>query len=215
MKKCILFGASSVYSYRPIPNEGVYVIAVDGGYKSLQKLNIKPDLIVGDFDSMEKSELDNKVISEPIIELEKEKDDTDTLFALRKGIEEGYKEFHLFGCTGGRLSHTLANIQCLAFLSERGARGFLYGKDYVLTVIRNANIEFESEMKGYISVFAHTEVSKGVSIEGLKYELNNAELSSSFPIGVSNEFVGKKSKISVDEGALIVVYPSKKRRIII
>ena len=213
MRKCLIVGASNLYSYQPVPQRDTFVIGVDGGYRTLQKLGIEADQIVGDFDSMEISEDEMKAIKDKTIVLNKEKDDTDTLFALRVGLKKGYDEFHLFGCTGGRVSHSFANIQCLAFLAEKNARNYLYGRDYIMTCISNGSIEFDESYKGYISVFSHSDTAKNVRIDGLKYELKDAELNNRYPIGVSNEFIGKKSKISVGEGVLTIVYPKKKRRI--
>ena len=213
MKKCLIAAASNWYAYTPIPGKDTCVIGVDGGYNRLAELQIDMDLIVGDFDSMERKEIRDKKSKEKIIELKREKDDTDTLFAIKMGLVEGCLEFHIFGGTGGRTSHTIANMQCLAFIASKGARGFLYGKDYIMTCITKGEIHFEENRKGYISVFSHSDISRGVSIKGLKYELYDSELSSTFPIGVSNEFIGKKSEISVKEGILLIVYPNMKRRI--
>lgn len=214
-KKCLIFGAGSWYSYVPIPEKDTFVIAVDAGYKKIKQFNIEMNLLVGDFDSMEKPVFLNASDQEKVIELEKEKDDTDTLYALKMGLKEKCAEFHIFGGTGGRIEHTLANIQCLAFLANEGTRGFLYGKDYIMTCIKGKEgiIEFDKEKKGFVSVFSLSDVCQGVYEEGLKYELNNAEVKNTFPIGISNEFIGEKSSISVKEGSLLIVYPNNKRRI--
>ena len=213
MRKCLIVAASNHYSYVPIPGKDVYVIAVDGGYKRLSHLKMEIDQLVGDFDSLQKSEIKKKIDAKKIIELKKEKDDTDMLFALKSALKKGCTEIHIFGGTGGRVDHTLANIQCLTFLAQEGARGFLYGKDNIMTCIKESEIVFGEDHKGYISIFSQSDVSKGVYIEGLKYELNDAEIKSTFPIGVSNEFTGKNSKIKVKEGTLLIVYPNSKRRI--
>ena len=213
MNKCIVFGAGNHYSYFPIREKDVYVVAVDGGYKRLSQLGIDIDLLVGDFDSLQKKEIKKNLSPEKIVELKKEKDETDMLYALKEGLKNECKEFHIFGGTGGRIDHTIANVQCLAFLSQEGARGFLYGKNNIMTCIRDDEIDFNEVQQGYISMYSQTDISKGVYIEGLKYELKNAEIKSTFPIGVSNEFIGKKSKIKVKEGTLLIVYPNTKRRI--
>lgn len=213
MKKCLVFGASNHYSYIPLPNKDVYVIAVDGGYRRLSQLKTDIDLLVGDFDSMQISEINNDLPESKVIKLNSEKDETDTLYALKRGLEEGCLEFHIFGGTGGRVEHTIANIQCLAFLRSEGANAFLYGRDYIMTCIGDEGIEFDEKQKGYISIFSQTGICKGVCIEGLKYELNEADVIDTFPVGVSNEFIGEKSRITVKEGRLLVVYPNKKRRI--
>ena len=215
MKKCLVFAASNHYSYVPFPGKDVFVIAVDGGYKRLSQLKIEIDLLVGDFDSMQKAEIESSFSKGKIIELKKEKDETDTLYAIKKGIEKGCKEFYIFGGTGNRVDHTIANIQCLAYLAQEGARGFLYGKDFIMTSIKDGEIKFDEKQKGYVSMFSQTESSKGVCIEGLKYELKDAEVNSAFPIGVSNEFIGKAGIIKVRKGILLVVFPNTRRKIVL
>jgi len=202
---CYIFGAGEYCAddigigNEILKNESDFIIAADGGYLFLQSIGVEPDFIVGDFDSSPMPKKGN------IIKLEKEKDDTDTLFAVKMGLERGYKVFRLFGCTGGDISHTLANIQILAYITESGAAGYLYGDGYAMTVIKDGSIEFGAEMSGRISVFAHSEKAYGVCEEGLKYKLENATLSNSFPQGVSNEFTGEKSRISVEEGIVLLV----------
>ncbi len=101
----------------------------------------------------------------------------------------------------------MANIQTLAFLSTINKRGYLIDKNNIITAITNNKITFEKSENGYISVFSLTDKSGGVCISGLKFKLENATLTNTFPIGVSNEFIGKESCISVKSGTLIIVYP--------
>lgn len=176
-----------------------YVIAVDGGYEYLKGNRI--DLVIGDFDSL------SYVPEHPnVIVLKPEKDDTDMMAALKEGLKRGYETFYIYGGCGGRIDHTLANIQSLAYLSQQGARGYLLYDNQVITIIQNDSIVFQSDKKGYISVFSFGEKAEGVTLKGLKYPLENAVLSDKFPLGVSNEFTGVMSEISVKKGRLIVVY---------
>lgn len=176
-----------------------YVIAVDGGYEYLKGNRI--DLVIGDFDSL------SYVPEHPnVIVLKPEKDDTDMMAALKEGLKRGYETFYIYGGCGGRIDHTLANIQSLAYLSQQGARGYLLYDNQVITIIQNDSIVFQSDKKGYVSVFSFGEKAEGVTLKGLKYPLENAVLSDKFPLGVSNEFTGVMSEISVKKGRLIVVY---------
>ena len=199
---CYIVGAGANYGLDFIANKGDYVIAADGGFAHLRKAGIEADLAIGDFDSLGEKPEAKKVVS-----LNSEKDDTDTLAALRSGIAKGYRSFCIYCGTGGRFEHTLANIQCLAFLANNGKRGWLVDKDVVMTALSNGSVCFGDTCRGFVSVFAHTEKAKGVSIKGLKYEVENAELSSDFPLGISNEFIGKPGRIHVKDGVLLVVYP--------
>lgn len=176
-----------------------YVIAVDGGYEYLEGNRI--DLVIGDFDSL------SYVPEHPnVIVLKPEKDDTDMMAALKEGLKRGYETFYIYGGCGGRIDHTLANIQSLAYLSQQGARGYLLYDNQVITIIQNDSIVFQRDKKGYVSVFSFGEKAEGVTLKGLKYPLENAVLSDKFPLGVSNEFTGVMSEISVKKGRLIVVY---------
>lgn len=176
-----------------------FVIAVDGGYEYVKGNRI--DLVVGDFDSLP------YVPEHPnVITLKPEKDDTDMMVALKEGLKRGYETFYIYGGCGGRIDHTYANIQCLAYLVDHYARGYLLTEDQVITMIQNDSIIFHSDMQGYVSVFAYGEKAEGVTIKGLKYSLENEALCDSFPLGVSNEFTGKTAEISVQKGRLLVIY---------
>ncbi len=201
-KTCYIVGAGENYGLDFTRKEDDFVIAADGGLIYLQEKHITPDLIIGDFDSM----TETPVLTD-FIKLSVNKDDTDTLAAVRQGIKLGYNTFKIYCGTGGRIDHTMANIQTLAFLSDRNKRGYLIDKNCIITAITNDKITFEKSESGYISVFSLTDKSDGVCISGLKFKLENATLTNTFPIGVSNEFIGKESCISVKSGTLIVVYP--------
>ncbi|MDF1496275.1 thiamine diphosphokinase [Caproiciproducens sp. CPB-2] len=136
-----------------------------------------------------------------------EKDDTDTFAAARKGIKRGYRIFHIYCGTGGRLEHTVANMQLLAYLAQSNRKGFLFDQDRIITAITNSSMKFHQHPTGYVSVFSHSENSTGVFLKGLKYELDNATLTNTSPIGVSNEFIGKESIITVETGTLLIVFP--------
>lgn len=200
---CYIVGAGENYGLNFTPSANDYVIAADAGIRYLEECGITADLVIGDFDSLD------DVPSYPnTITLKAEKDDTDMLAAVREGIKAGYFDFHIYCGMGGRIDHTIANLQVLAYLSENGMRGFLFGKDSVITAITNQTITFDKIPSGYVSVFSHTEKSEGVYLRGLKYELTNAVLTNTFPLGVSNEFIGKKSSISVGSGTLLIVLPA-------
>lgn len=198
---CYVIGAGDCTELNFEKNSSDFVIAADGGLRYLDACGIVPDIIIGDFDSLgEIPEGGN------IIRLKPEKDVTDMYAAVEAGIERGYSDFYIYGATGGRFDHTLANIQLIASLAQKGMNAKIIDGSTVITSICNSSLFFDGEYSGYISVFAHNDVCRGVSIKGLKYELDNAELSNSFPLGVSNEFIGKESAISVENGTLIIIY---------
>lgn len=205
MKKgiCYIVGAGECDRLLLYPQKKDMVIAVDGGYKYLEGQRI--DLVVGDFDSL------MYVPTHPrIIQLPPEKDDTDMMAAMKEGLRTGYEIFHIYGGTGGRLSHTIANIQCLAYLAEHGANGFLFGKQEVVTLLQNGSMTFDASYEGYLSVFAYGGVAKGVTLEGLKYPLKDYTLTQKIPLGVSNEFMRESAKVTVTDGALLLMYQKQK-----
>ena len=106
---------------------------------------------------------------------------------------------------GGRLEHTIANIQCLSFLKNQGARGYLMEADSMLTVIRDETVGFRPSMEGFLSLFALGERAEGITITGMKYLLDRAVLTNDFPIGISNEFIGQGAQVTVERGMLLVI----------
>lgn len=181
------------------PQPGDLVIAADGGYA--HKGDVKPDLVVGDFDSLGYVPENEQVVRHPA-----EKDDTDTMLAARIGIERGYRAFVLLGGVGGRLDHTLANIQTLAFLRENGARAALIGDGETITMLQDESLRFRAGLSGIISVFSYGAVAYGVYERGLAYALTDATLTDTNPLGVSNAFTGEPAEVSVREGRLVVLF---------
>lgn len=200
MQTCVIFCAGGFEKLaRPI-DASDYLIAADGGLVHLQKLGLTPHGIIGDFDSL-------GYIPEGAQVFPVEKDDTDSMLAVRKGLELGYRRFEIYGALDGkRLDHTVANLQTLNFLREFGATGYLVGIDYMVTAVRNGAIRFSSQACGILSVFCLGEDAKGVCLRGLKYPLENGTLTSGFPLGVSNHFTGEPATVSVKEGILTALY---------
>ncbi len=206
--KCIIIGAGDL-TIGEI-NVGVedFVIAVDGGLGYCGLLNVEPDLILGDFDSVTEQEAEaivalEKQIPERIIRLPAEKDDTDMLAALKEGLARGYRDFRIYAGMGGRFDHSLANVQCLLYLKNRDAVGYLVDGSGMTLVIKNEEVRFRKGLEGYLSLFALTERVKGVNIRGMKYPMENAVITNDFPIGISNEFRDEEAVISVEDGCLV------------
>ena len=201
MKTCYIFGAAKCTLDGFLKKNGDLIIAADGGYATLKKLNIKPDLVVGDFDSLGTVPKDESVIKHPI-----KKNDTDTLLAVKIGLEKGFKKFVIYGAVGGRLDHTIASLQTAAFIAENGGRAYICDSTHTITVIKNSSISFKKKSSGIVSLFALSGIAEGVTIDGLLYTLNDARLTPDFPLGVSNEFIDKESTISVKDGVLTIIF---------
>ena len=181
------------------PKEGDLVIAADAGYRQLG--NVKADYVVGDFDSLGYEPEGERILRHPA-----EKDDTDTLLAAKLGLSLGYRVFVLLGGVGGRLDHTLANIQTLAYLHGRGAKACLVGDMETITLLEGGTLRFRAGLSGVVSVFAYGERATGVYERGLAYPLTDATLTDDFPLGVSNAFTGVPAEIAVGQGRLLVLW---------
>lgn len=200
---CYIIGAYHGEDAVILPTSADFVIAADGGYAALQALGVQANLVVGDFDSLGYVPEAEEIVQHPV-----RKDDTDTLLAIRLGLERGYRNFVITGALGGRLDHTFANLQALLFLRDHGARGVLYGDGFAATAVTDSSITIEGS--GTLSVFSFDPAAKGVCLRDVSYPLEDAELTSSFPIGVSNEFIGKPAVISVENGTLLVLWQAEK-----
>ena len=203
MKKCVIFCAGEFDSLAlPIDPEDL-ILAADGGLRHTQTLGLTPDAVLGDFDSL-------GFIPENAQVFPVEKDDTDALLAVREGLRQGCREFYLYGAMDGtRLDHTIANFQILEFLALRNARGYLIGKEQLATVICNGSLEFPQEATGILSLFCLGADATGVTLQGLKYPLEQGVLTAGRPLGVSNHFIGEKSVISVENGNLLAIWDRK------
>ena len=203
MGKCLVFCAAQFDGLAAPIGDDDYLLAADGGLHHLNKLNLPPHGVIGDFDSL-------GYIPEGAQVFPVEKDDTDAMLAARKGLELGYREFLFYGSLDGpRLDHTISNFQTLQFLADRGAHGYLVGRDYLVTVIREETLEFPAEATGILSLFCLGPDAEGVTLENLYYPLQNGRLTSGFPLGVSNHFIGKTARIALRKGSLLALWDRK------
>lgn len=197
--ECYIVGAGDFYGFEKKPSPCDYVIAADGGLTACRKEGITPDLILGDFDSLGTVPEGENVLQVPV-----EKDDTDMMLAVKQGLERGCRKFYLYGGTGGRLDHTIANLQTLLYLAQHGAEGWLYDKMGKFTVLQNGALELAARPAGIFSVFAMNGDAKGISICGGQYCVENATFAEGLPMGVSNHFMGKTVTIEVLDGTLLI-----------
>ena len=200
MKTCCIFGAAEFdRTVKPLSEEDL-IIAADGGLRHTRRLNLRPQVVLGDFDSL-------GYVPQEAAVFPREKDDTDTMLAVRRGLSLGCREFLLYGCLDGpRMDHTAANIQTLQYLCDQDAYGYLVGRDYLITVVKNGGLCFPASAKGTISVFCHGAQAEGVTLKGLYYPLTKGSLTPGFPLGVSNHFTGTAAEIHVEKGSLLVFW---------
>ena len=201
---CCLIGAGLFGDGFIPPGEDGLIIAFDGGIRSCEARGIRPDMIIGDFDSLGFVPDGKDVITLPV-----RKDVTDLWAAYEEGVKRGYRYFRIYGAAGGaRPSHTVANIQMLTHMALAGHRGELYGEGAVYRVIRNGTLRLpanDPECAGHLSVLSLSERSEGVSIRGLSYTLDGAELTYDCPLGVGNLPDAEEAEISVENGTLLII----------
>lgn len=196
---CWIFGAGECGAVPDRPGAEDLVIAADGGLRTCRALGIEPDLAAGDFDS-----LGFEPEGLPTLRVPVAKDETDMLLCVRLAIERGYRVLRLYGGTGGRLDHTLANLQTLIYAARLGASAYLYDAGFVYTALIDGELEIDGPSGGIFSVFCFGAPAEGVCERGSLYTLDDAVLNCGFPLGVSNHFLDGPARISVGRGELIV-----------
>ncbi len=206
---CYIVGAGEIknpgwFKRQVRPKETDYLIAVDGGFAICDRCGIRVDLVVGDFDSLGYLPEHPNVVCLP-----EEKDETDMLYAVKKGMEKGYRTFEIHGGLGGRAGHVMANYQTLVYLAHNHACGILRAIDCHVTAIYNDTLRLPAYENGLVSIFTMGEKAEGVTLRGLKYPLDRAVLTNDNPIGVSNEFTGEPAEIAVEKGTLLVMWGAK------
>lgn len=200
MKRCIIFCAGGFSGLLGPVGKDDLVIAADGGLVHTESLGLTPDIILGDFDSLGRIPAGAEVY--PV-----EKDDTDSMLAIKKGLAAGCDQFLLYGALDGpRVDHTMANFQALQYLAHRGARGWLLGNSQNVTAIKNGRIDFPAHCRGNLSLFCLGPDAEGVTIRGAKYELDDGRLTAGFPLGVSNQFTGHDAHVEVKNGSLLLIW---------
>lgn len=177
------------------------IIACDSGYKHAEKMGVKPHMIVGDFDSAEKPETGDI----PIKTFPSRKDDTDTMLAVKHALDEGASYICIACALGGRMDHTFANIQAGAYIANAGAHARITDDNTVIDIFKDKKLVIPKRDGWSFSVFSLADESKGVSISGAKYEIENADVVNTFPWGQSNVWAADQAKISVNDGMLVVI----------
>lgn len=202
MGRWVIIGGADIENYERIRNllrDDDFFVFCDSGLKHRDALGVVPHLIVGDFDSYAKPCTEIETIVLPC-----EKDDTDTMYAVKEGINRGFGDFLLLGVVGGRLDHTLGNVAILRYLDLRGKKGCI-ADDYSLVTAFSDEADIEDSF-AYFSLLNISGVARGVTIENAKYPLTDAEITCEYPVGVSNEVTkGKIAKVTIKEGNLLLI----------
>ena len=203
MKRCVIVGGAGINNYDYIRSRlcaDDYIVFCDSGLMHFEPLQVKPSLIVGDFDSHDNPHLDVETIVLPC-----EKDDTDTVFAVKEAIKRGFDDFLLIGVVGARLDHTLGNVSILLYLDSIGKKGIIIDDYSEMEIVSNEPAYIEDSY-AFFSLLNVSGTAKGITIENAKYLLNNAEITCEYQYGVSNEVIpGKTAKVSILEGKLLLI----------
>ena len=216
MRRCVIIGGADIdparyTAIREYLTRDDFYIFCDSGLKHLARLRavdpeIVPHLIVGDFDSHENPQMDVETIVLPC-----EKDDTDTVFAVKEAVRRGFNDFLLIGVVGGRLDHTLGNISILLYLDSIGAKALMVDDFSEMQIISqttdaNAGTALIPANYAYFSLIAVAGPAKGINITGAKYPLLNGTITPEYQYGISNEVLpGYTARVSVDEGRLLLI----------
>ena len=208
MKRCVVVAAGQICDYARaksflLPDD--YFIFCDGGLAHADGLYVKPDIIVGDFDSCASEDLARWKDSCETVHLPREKDDTDTLFAVKLALERGYEDFLLLGAMGGRFDHAMGNVSILLYLHGLGKQALLVDDYSQMQIVGKEPFHIDDSCS-YFSVLTVAGNVSGVTIKNVKYPLENASLSADFQLGISNEVLpGKVAEVSVEQGRVLVV----------
>ncbi len=201
--RCVVVGGADIIDYEKIKSyikENDFFIFCDCGLRHREMLGVEPQLIVGDFDSFE-----NPVLQCETIVLPCEKDDTDTVFAVKEAVKRGFDEFLLIGVVGQRLDHTLGNVSILKMLFDKSISALIVDDYCEMQAVgkKTACVDDSFPYFSLINIFGET---KGITIKNAKYPLDNAEITCDYQYGVSNEVIkGKTAEVTVDDGVILLV----------
>lgn len=203
MKRCVIVGGADINNYEYIRSclrKDDFTVFCDSGLKHLEALQVTPGLIVGDFDSHENPHLDVETVVLPC-----EKDDTDTVYAVKEAVKRGYEDFLLIGVIGARLDHTLGNVSILLNLDSLGMKGTIIDDYSEMEIVSNSPVSIDDSF-AYFSLLNISGTAKGVTVENAKYPLQNAQITCEYQYGVSNEVLpGCTAKVSVRDGKLLLI----------
>lgn len=203
MKRCVIVGGADILNYegakKYLGAEDFYVFC-DCGLRHAEGLGVAPHLIVGDFDSHPNPESTVETIVLPC-----EKDDTDTVFAVKEALRRGFEDFLILGAVGQRLDHTLGNVSILKMLFDLGKRAVI-ADDYTEMTAVGREPQYIPDSYPYFSLINMFGETSGITIKNAKYPLENAEITCDYQYGISNEALkGERAEVSVKNGTLLLI----------
>lgn len=202
--RCVIVGGADISNFEYIKSRlraDDFFILCDSGLKHMESLGKKPDLIVGDFDSH-----DNPHLEVETIVLPREKDDTDTVYAVKEAVKRGFDDFLLVGVVGARLDHTLGNVYIMLYLNKLGKRAVTIDDYSDMELVIPGKAAFIGDEYSYFSLLNITGCAEGITITGAKFPLDNAAIESEYQYGISNEVLpGQQAQVSLKKGSLLLI----------
>ena len=204
MKRCVIIGGAEIQAYayiRSCLREDDFLVFCDSGLRHMEALEAKPDLIVGDFDSHCNPHLDVETIVLP-----HEKDDTDTMYAVKEMVKRGCDEFLLLGVIGARLDHTLGNVAILLYLDSLGKRASILDDYSEMEIVSRKPVQIDERYE-FFSLLNISGIAKGIDIENAKYPLRDATVTRAGMITISNEAAANEIvTVEIRDGRALVVF---------
>lgn len=203
MNRCVIIGGAGIHNYEQIRGrlrENDFAVYCDCGLRHAERLGLRPSLIVGDFDSHPRPDTEVETIVLP-----REKDDTDSVFAVKEALRRGYEDFLLIGMIGERFDHSFGNVSLLLFLDSLGKKAKILDDYSEMEIVSRQTAEMDGSC-AYFSLLNISGTARGITIRGAKYPLSGGEITSEYQYGISNEVLpGETATVSVGEGRLLLV----------
>ncbi|MCL0032584.1 thiamine diphosphokinase [Peptococcaceae bacterium] len=210
----VIFAGGQIKNYDKIKrvlSKNSFIICADSGANHAYAMSLKPDLIIGDMDSVKPEVLEHFRKSGVIIKKYPcDKDKVDTELAIKQALNLNPSEILILGAIGNRLDHTLANVHLLLPAASFGVRAFIIDEHHKISLItKELPARIIGNVGGLISLLPISTEVCGVSSKGLKWELNNHKFSIGNPFGISNELVSNSAEIKVKNGSLLLIETSR------
>jgi len=180
-----------------------YVICADGGLEKVEELEVTPNIIIGDLDSVDKLVLKKYLdIGVELIKYPSEKNYTDMELSIEHAVEKGYKDIVLVGATGTRLDHTIANIMLIERYYKKGIYIKIIDNNNCIQIV-DKNLEIANKKDYFVSIVPVTDSIKVISLLGFKYPLNNVNVNRGSTLCISNQIMNNKGNIEIDKGVAL------------
>ncbi len=207
-KTCLIIAGAPEKDIEYVKNiivkENPTIICADGGYKHCLNLNITPDILIGDLDSLH---TDNIPSSCNIIKLRPDKDDSDLKECVNHAISKGFNNIIITCASGGRADHYLSNLSILEYINEKGVKAIFYDNNNRIYFQKDSETTYDADNSfKYIGIIPLDKELRGVTLTGLKYPLEKATISRHDIITISNEAISQRFTVEINQGSAYIIY---------